>query len=318
MVSILVPVYNVAQFIEKCARSLFEQTYDGEIEYIFVNDGSPDDSMRILNEAIRQYPHLREKIHIINHEHNRGLAAARNTAVNASSGDFILHVDSDDWLEKDAVKSLVDMALKENADVVVSDFREVRKNGSHILKNEYSCNGHDYAKLLLRRKSLTHIIGKLIRRNLLVRNDLYAIEGLNQGEDYLLTPKIAYFAKKISKVDAPIYNYNRTNVGSYTANVNAKGIENVIEVQNHLNSFFSSIKEKKEFSHTIAESSIYTKLTCFYCGPLSSYKRIAGIYPDIDWKKMELKGKQKLILTLADMKLYKAAYSLIRLANKLS
>ena len=106
MISILVPIYSVEQYIERCAKSLFEQTYT-DIEYIFVNDCSPDRSIDILKETILKYPKRKNYVKIINHDVNRGLSAARNTAVENAIGDFILHVDSDDYLEMDAIEKLV-------------------------------------------------------------------------------------------------------------------------------------------------------------------------------------------------------------------
>ena len=82
-VSIIVPVYNVSKFIERCARSLFEQTFES-IEYIFVNDCTPDDSITKLNKIIIDYPQRSKSIRIIEHETNRGLAAARNSGLLAA------------------------------------------------------------------------------------------------------------------------------------------------------------------------------------------------------------------------------------------
>ena len=101
-VSILVPVYGVEKYIERCARSLFEQTYDN-IEYIFVDDCTKDRSIVILQKVLEGYPNRKNQVKILHHEKNRGLSAARNTALDASTGDYLMHVDSDDYLRKDAV-----------------------------------------------------------------------------------------------------------------------------------------------------------------------------------------------------------------------
>ena len=106
LVSVLIPVYQVEDFIERCARSVFEQTYQN-LECVFVDDGSTDSSIDILNQIINEYPSLKDNVHIIHHQENRGLAAARNTAINSCHGDFVMHVDSDDWLEPDAAELLV-------------------------------------------------------------------------------------------------------------------------------------------------------------------------------------------------------------------
>lgn len=307
MVSILVPVYNVSSFIEKCVSSLMEQTYD-DLEFIFVDDASQDNSIELLKRILLKYPLRRSNVHIINSDSNKGLATTRNIAIKAASGKYILHVDSDDWLEPDAVELLIAKAEKENADLVVSDFTEIHKNKSIVIHNGDTSTPHNYAKSLLRRKSLTYIIGKLIRRNTIIDNNLWAIDGINQGEDYLLIPKIAYFSNKVAKIDKPIYNYNRLNTSSYTANVNDNAINTIIKVQDLLLDFFSSIPEAKDFEETLKESCIYNKLTCLYSGPFTSYKRIAALYKDIHWRNMNLKPTQRFLLTLIDLKLLHLAH----------
>ena len=106
LVSVLVPVYNVEPYIERCARSLFEQTYDN-LEYIFCDDCSTDASIHILESVMKDYPQRLEQIRIIHHERNRGSAAARNTLIDNSNGVFLFWVDSDDWVETNAVDLLV-------------------------------------------------------------------------------------------------------------------------------------------------------------------------------------------------------------------
>ena len=98
LVSILVPIYGVEKYIRRCAISLFEQTYLN-IEYIFVNDCTNDDSIIILENVINQYPNRQSQIKIIQHETNKGLGEARNTAVAAANGDYLFHVDSDDYID---------------------------------------------------------------------------------------------------------------------------------------------------------------------------------------------------------------------------
>ncbi|MBP5277253.1 MAG: glycosyltransferase family 2 protein, partial [Prevotella sp.] len=91
-VSILVPVYGVEQAIETCTESLFAQTYE-QLEYIFVDDCSPDRSIEVLQQVLSRYPHRSKQVNILRHDVNRGLGAARLTALMAATGDFVMHVD---------------------------------------------------------------------------------------------------------------------------------------------------------------------------------------------------------------------------------
>ena len=106
-VSMLIPIYGVEKFIERCAISLFEQTYQN-IEYIFVNDCTKDDSINVLERVINRYPNRKPFVRIINHAQNKGLAGARNTAVANATGEFIMHVDSDDYVDKEIVRKAID------------------------------------------------------------------------------------------------------------------------------------------------------------------------------------------------------------------
>lgn len=316
MVSILVPIYNVEKYIEKCARSLFGQTFQ-DLEFIFVDDASTDNSIELLKRIISDYDGIEDRVRIIQHGSNRGVACARNTAVDASEGDYILHVDSDDWLSPDFVETLVNIGEKESADVVVCNFMEVNANSSHEWKNEYCPDNVSYTKSLLRRKSLTHIIGRLFRRDFIIKHNLRTVAGIDQGEDYLITPRIAYYATKVSFVDRPIYFYNRTNSNSYTSNVGSKGIEQIIEVQRRLIEFFVNIPDSDIYADAIRESCIFNKLTCFYCAQYEDFKKISDLYSNIDWKLMNLKRKQKLIMWLSDHKMLRVAFALISLGKKM-
>ena len=98
-ISVIVPIYNVRLYIERCVRSLMEQTLEN-IEFIFVNDCTPDDSMDILHHVLKEYPKRRKQIKIIEHETNRGISAVRNTGLKNATGQYIIYCDSDDWVEK--------------------------------------------------------------------------------------------------------------------------------------------------------------------------------------------------------------------------
>lgn len=117
LVSVLVPIYQTEDFMERCARSVFEQTYKN-LEYVFVDDGSTDNSICTLQRVLDDYPERKSHCKIIKHLQNKGLAAARNTAIANCHGDFVCHVDSDDWIEPYAIQSLVNKQYETGADFV--------------------------------------------------------------------------------------------------------------------------------------------------------------------------------------------------------
>jgi glycosyltransferase involved in cell wall biosynthesis len=123
VLSIIVPIYKVERYISPCTHSLFGQTHS-DIEYIFVNDYTPDNSIKILLEVLKNYPDRSEQVKILNHEYNRGLAAARQSGLDAATGEYLIMVDSDDWLEIDMIAKMYEKAIKEDADIVIADFYE--------------------------------------------------------------------------------------------------------------------------------------------------------------------------------------------------
>ncbi|MDV8157307.1 glycosyltransferase family 2 protein [Acinetobacter bereziniae] len=240
LVSILVPVYNVESFIAKCAKSLFEQTYKN-IEYIFVDDCSPDCSVEILENIKSEYPDRIKYIKIIKHEINKGLAGARNTAILNALGDYILHVDSDDFIEKETVEKLVNNALEEQADIVVFDYYLEWEKVNKLIVHKYDTDKEKYLDLVLSAQTENFVVNKLIKRSLYVDYKILHTQGLNFGEDYLVVPKLLFFSQKISKVNEAFYHYIRFNNNSYTSSISKKNIEDLIFVYHELEKFLIKV-----------------------------------------------------------------------------
>lgn len=245
LVTIVVPMYNVALFIEKCAISLFSQTYKN-IEYIFINDCTPDNSVEALRQIIINYPERESQVKIINHEVNRGIAATRNTGILHANGVYLLQVDGDDFIHEKTIEVMVAKAIEKNADIVLCDYILNFKNKNIEIKHGF-LNKKQYLKDTLSAKIPPSIWNKLVRLDLYKKNNLFFEEGVNYGEDYMLVPKIIYFSKNIVTVDYGLYNYIRWNVQSYTKVITSKHIENLIQVCNELTIFFKNKAEYCDF-----------------------------------------------------------------------
>ena len=131
-VTVIIPVYGVEAYIERCARSLFEQTLD-DLEYIFVNDCTKDKSIEILKRVLEDYPKRKCGVKIINNSRNLGLPRTRLVGLNAATGNYVAHCDSDDWVDTSLYESMYSRAITDDADFVVCDFVVVR-NGTEVLK----------------------------------------------------------------------------------------------------------------------------------------------------------------------------------------
>ena len=117
-VSVYIPVYKAGPFMEKCCRTLFEQTLT-DLEYVFVDDCTPDDSMEILKQVLDQYPHRKNGVKILRNETNLGVAKTIKKAIEACTGEYLIRCDPDDYVATDLYEKMLQKAQTDNADLVV-------------------------------------------------------------------------------------------------------------------------------------------------------------------------------------------------------
>ena len=190
------------------------QTYTGIMECILVDDCGTDKSMAVAEQLIADY-HGNIRFRMLPHTHNRGLAAARNTAVEAATGDFIVHVDSDDWIEPNMIESLVAKQQETGADIVscnaVAHFET-----QDLLWEEPVYPSKDEMMHSVIQMTLDHVIWRrLIRTSLYKNNNISAVEGINIGEDHYTLPRLLFYAESFAKCDEVLYHYNCVNAESY-------------------------------------------------------------------------------------------------------
>ncbi len=220
LVSVLVPIYNVEKYIERCARSIFEQAYEN-LEIIFVNDCTPDNSVGVLRKVLAEYPNRIAQTQIINHEKNLGLAGARLTGLKTSTGKYIQNIDSDDYIDKNMISDMVALAEQENADITICDFMYVYTNKKeHIYVNPpldpLSC-----LECVLVGIVHSSVCNKLIRRDLFINNRIHQFVGLDLREDFSVLYKLVYYCKRIAYLPKAYY-YYRQNASSMVNNYNEK------------------------------------------------------------------------------------------------
>ena len=120
-VSVIIPVYNVEKYIERCARSLFGQTLD-DIEYIFIDDCSTDNSIFIMQNILEEYPKRKNSVKIIRHSVNKGVGQTRQDGIDVASGQYLIHCDPDDWVDASIYQKLYSEAILKSAEMVICDF----------------------------------------------------------------------------------------------------------------------------------------------------------------------------------------------------
>ncbi|WP_296848927.1 glycosyltransferase family 2 protein [uncultured Methanobrevibacter sp.] len=246
-VSVLIPVYNAKSYIGRCAESVFEQSYS-DIEFVFVNDGSTDNSIEIVLSVLKKYPSRKDKVIIVDHITNRGISAARNTAIAAAHGAFVMFVDSDDWIQKDAVEQCVNKQCENDADIVSMSYVWHKKDSSQIVCETDEGSSYKILYNLLTMKSTGRIWGRLIRRRLFYDNSVHFIEGADYGEDLMVMSKLCYFSKNYAIVLEAFYNYDNRVPSSYTQmfspEKSQKGLKNV----DALCAFFKGIGDPEIFN----------------------------------------------------------------------
>ena len=203
-VSVIIPVYGVEKYIERCARSLFEQTLD-DIEYLFIDDCTPDRSIEIIKNLLDDYP--QRKPHTIIHrmEQNSGQAKVREWGMKNATGEYVIHCDSDDWVDRDMYREMYEKAKEEVTDIVVCDYN-ITDGNKYNKVLAYLYQGDNYIEGFILRRNKCCLWNKIIKRDI-IQNKKIVYPSDNFGEDLALTLQLVLHSNKISYIPKPFYNY---------------------------------------------------------------------------------------------------------------
>ena len=232
-VSVVIPVYGVEKYIERCARSLFEQTLD-DIEYIFVNDCTKDRSIDILNEVINDYPVRKQQVRIVHHEENKGSALARQSGWQTANGDYIISCDSDDWVDLNLYESMYNVAVEKDADIVVSDYMFVEGGDANKIcgLRDEKANKEQVINDLMYMRTSWSLCNKLIRNDLFGHINEFPQKYM--GDDMGVVLPLFDIANVIAYCPNVCYNYDvRMSTPSHQTTLNAT-IRNYNEVVGNL------------------------------------------------------------------------------------
>lgn len=245
LVSIIVPIYNIELFLQKCIDSIRTQTYEN-IEIILVDDGSQDNSIQICKKNRM----LDKRIQIV-HQENAGLSAARNKGLALAKGEYIFFVDGDDWIETDTIRQLLLLAEQYHSDIVTCGINEIYQDGEVKSSKErdiVNLTNIEAIEMLLKQGDL---IGTVVW-NKLYRNKLFKKLNFEVGkihEDVFFTPKALYFSEKVTITQVPLYNYVIKRAGSITGNKLSLRNLDALEAYKS-NALFFYDKNLKKFNNT--------------------------------------------------------------------
>ncbi len=238
--SIVIPVYKVEKYVEKCLRSCAKQDISSdEYEIIVINDGSPDKSLEIVKKIAKEY----SNIHVLSQE-NQGLCQTRNKGLSLAKGDYIWFVDADDWIEKNVLKKLINYCTKNDLDILRFCSSNVR-NGKAVRRFNYE----DCEKKLIKGKDALlkihnfHVQFSIYKRKFLLENNLSFYPGIIFCEDIEFNCRVWYMAHRVMFINDICY-YYFINPNSAVQTNNPKKSFSFIKICESLDKFSKTVENR--------------------------------------------------------------------------
>lgn len=249
-ITVIVPVYKVSAYIERCAESLMKQTFD-DVEFIFVDDASPDDSRSKLEAVLARFPE--RNVRILTHDKNSGLPSSRKTGVAAATGRYVYQCDADDWVETDILEKLHTAAVENDADFVYCDFYLTFGDNERYMHNPaYSTPDEMLRKGFLSGDCKYNWWNKLIKRELLEGVE-FPVNHFKGGEDMVVIGILSR-AKAVAYVPEALYHYVKTNAGAISEGFSQQRLDSIQYNAAH------AMKELESYPRDISEEIALFKL----------------------------------------------------------
>jgi glycosyltransferase involved in cell wall biosynthesis len=284
-ITIVIPVYNVKEFIVDCLTSVLEQDYKN-IEVLIIDDRSSDSSMQIAENLILR---IKEKfaVKVIGHDTNMGSSAARNTGIKNASGDYIFFLDSDDILLENAVSTLVSQIGTDDIDIVMGNF--ISNNNSPYFNNSFRLVYPETFTAFLTESYYVMPWNKLIKVKTLNEYSLHFVNGICL-EDMLFSFFLALYAKKIVITNKITYSYRR-RIGSVMSSFNEKHIKDLLFILHEEIRVFNNDQFIKLFNNYIINQCYYALKIIFRCSPaaVSYIKQVRKVIGTLDHPRVSLK-----------------------------
>lgn len=283
--SVIIPVYNVEKYLRDCLDSVLAQSYT-DWEAVCVDDGSTDSSL----EIVKEYNAKDRRIKVI-HKDNGGLSSARNAGIKAAQGEYLIFLDSDDWISEQLLEKVADVTKGEDL-ICFSGVKyfEADKSFSAVehLSPAEDLTGMQYFdrySMDLKELHFDCTVSRAYRRDYLIESGLLFKVG-RLHEDFLFTPQACWYAKRVRVIDECLY-YYRIRPGSITTSANSKGYFDYIQSNNELAAFFIS----KDCDKAIAYARICQSYQIFILR--SDKEKDKAVKRLIDWNSYKTVSKNK-------------------------
>lgn len=287
LVSIIIPLYNVERYVEECCRAVFEQTYDN-CEFVFVDDCGTDNSLKIVCSLIEEYSHLKDRMKILHHECNKGIAAARRTGMENASGTYALYVDSDDVPRRDMVERLMLIAEVNDADVVMCGYSK-EPNMCDVDKPRVWEESHVRCMMGTVGGDLPYVYlwNKLIKRDLFVQHQLYPSPYLRRSEDHYILSRLFFYAKKVMRTNEVLYFY-RTVSSSLGNSWKKKAIPDTVSITEPVRCMNDFLEEHGFCNGPMQDAANGYRMNALkellLCSDVEVLDRNKHLFDRIDWK----------------------------------
>ena len=267
-ITIIIPVYNVQEHISRCITSIKNQTYV-QFECILVDDGSKDDSKQIIQDTIKsdiRFKYIYQK--------NGGPSSARNRGIEEASGEFLVFVDADDYVEKNYLKKLYE-SIKGKNDLVCCGYKDISKYGTTFINDFLTDNFSQNTLIECVLKGTGGVLwGKIFKTNIIKENTIEFDEKLFMSEDMVFILEYLKFVKNWDVIDEALYCYNRLNEMGISRNINYAYIRNYINLNEQLKNKLLELNNDYEMIEVFVDKRMYRFIYQSIVSEVKSHKSL--------------------------------------------
>lgn len=249
LISVVIPIYNTSSYLARCIDSIFEQDLK-DVELIFIDDYSTDNSFEVLNQCLKG--RVNENLTIVKNPKNLGSGETRNKGISLAKGDYVIFVDSDDYVTSDYFQVLKN-AIESRPDIVVFDMTEIWSNKTVLKHVDLPDSPLESVELLLLNKMHNSLCNKMFKRSMFLKHDIRITKGLSMFEDKSICFKLFYYAKSQLYIDKSLYFYDRSRENSLTKVFKESNIQASVIVAKVIDDFFK-YKEVSDNIHNAIQA----------------------------------------------------------------
>lgn len=263
LISVVIPVYNTSSYLARCIDSIFEQDLK-DVELIFIDDYSTDNSFEVLNQCLKG--RVSENLTIVKNPKNLGSGETRNKGISLAKGDYVIFVDSDDYVTSDYFQVLKN-AIESRPDIVVFDMTEIWSNKTVLKHVNLPDSPLESVELLLLNKMHNSLCNKMFKRSMFLQHDIRITKGLSMFEDKSICFKLFYYAKSQLYIDKSLYFYDRSRENSLTKVFKESNIQASVIVAKVIDDFFKDKEVSDNIHNAIQANKVHVLgYIGLYCG----------------------------------------------------